>query len=238
MSANGPGPGVGRGWLGYLLAGLVAVVGYYLIPAHGAGVAARVAVYCITSGSAAVAVLLGVAKNRPGARLPWLLLGLSQVVYAAADSTFYIRHYLLNLTDYPSLADPLYLRHYPMVVVALLLLIRRRTPGRDLPSVLDASVLAVVAAMLSWLYLIAPNARLEAPLMVKLASVAYPVMDLAMLAVALRLILGVGRRSPSFYLLTTYLLAIFSADSVYVLQQLSGTYQAGNFLAAIWLFGN
>jgi two-component system cell cycle response regulator len=238
MSANGPGPGVGRGWLGYLLAGLVAVVGYYLIPAHGAGVAARVAVYCITSGSAAVAVLLGVAKNRPGARLPWLLLGLSQVVYAAADSTFYIRHYLLNLTDYPSLADPLYLGHYPMVVVALLLLIRRRTPGRDLPSVLDASVLAVVAAMLSWLYLIAPNARLDSPLLVTLTSVAYPVMDLAMLAVALRLILGLGRRSPSFYLLSTYLLAIFTADTVYVLQQLDGTYHAGNFLDAIWLFGN
>jgi diguanylate cyclase (GGDEF)-like protein/putative nucleotidyltransferase with HDIG domain len=238
MGTNGPSPGMGRAWLGYLVVGLVAIAGYYLIPAHGAGVAARVSVYCLTSASAAIAVLWGVLRNRPRPGTAWLLLGLSQVIYAAADSTFYIRHYILGLSDFPSAADPLYLGHYPLVVAALLLLIRRRTPGRDLPSALDASVLAVVAAMLSWLYLIAPYARLEAPLLVKLASVAYPVMDLAMLAVALRLILGVGRRSPSFYLLTAYLLAIFTADTVYVLQQLDGSYQTGNFLDAIWLSGN
>jgi diguanylate cyclase (GGDEF)-like protein len=229
---------MGRAWLGYLVVGLVAIGGYYLIPAHGPGIAARVAVYCLTSASAAIAVLWGVLRHRPRPRSAWLLLGASQVIYAAADSTFYIRHYLLGLVDYPSAADPLYLGHYPLVVAALLLLIRRRTPGRDLPSVIDASVLAVVAALLSWLYLIAPQARSEAPLLVKLTSVAYPVMDLAMMAVALRLILGVGRRSPSFYLLTGYLLAIFSADTVYVLQQLNGSYQAGNFLDAIWLTGN
>jgi two-component system cell cycle response regulator len=238
MGANGPRPGMGRAWLGYLVAGLVAIIGYYLIPAHGAGVAARVSVYCLTSASAAVAVLWGVLRNRPRPATAWLLLGLSQVIYAAADSTFYVRHYFLNLTDYPTVADLLYLGHYPLVVAALVLLVRHRTPGRDLPSVLDASMLAVVAALLSWLYIIAPYARLDAPQLAKLASVTYPVMDLAMLAVALRLILGVGRRSPSFYLLITYLLAIFSADTVYVLQQLHLNYQTGNFLDAIWLFGN
>jgi two-component system, cell cycle response regulator len=238
MTSNGPRPVVGRAWLGYLTVGLVAIAGYYLIPAHGAGVPARVAVYCLTSASAAVAVLVGVVVNRPRPRTPWLLLGLSQVVYAAADSTFYIRHYLLNLMDYPSAADPLYLGHYPLIVVALLLLIRRRTPGRDLPSVIDASVLAVVAAMLSWLYLIGPQARADLPMLVKLTSVAYPVMDLAMLAVALRLILGVGRRSPSFALLSMNLVGILTADTLYVLQQLNLTYQAGNFLDAIWLSGN
>src|SRR5690349_24845727 len=187
MTSNGPRPVVGRAWLGYLTVGLVAIAGYYLIPAQGAGVPARVAVYCLTSASAAVAVLIGVRVNRPRPRTPWLLLGLSQVVYACADSTFYIRHYLLNLMDYPSAADPLYLGHYPLIVVALLLLIRRRTPGRDIPGLLDAAVLAVVAAMLSWLYLIAPQARADLPALVKLTSVAYPVMDLATLPVALGL---------------------------------------------------
>lgn len=238
MGANGPRPGMGRAWLGYLSAGLVAIVSYYVIPAHGPGIAARVSVYCLTSASAALAVLWVVLRHRPRPRAAWLLLGLSQVIYAAADSTFYIRHYLLGLMDYPSVADPLYLGHYPLVVAALLLLIRRRTPGRDLPSVLDASMLAVVAALLSWLYLIAPQARADMAALAKLTSVAYPVMDLAMLAVALRLILGVGRRSPSFYLLTAYLLAIFSADTMYVLQQVNLSYRAGNFLDAIWLSGN
>ncbi|HEU5473461.1 MAG TPA: diguanylate cyclase [Actinophytocola sp.] len=238
MSANGPRPGMGRAWLGYLAAGAGAIVGYYLIPAAGAGIPGRVAVYCLISASAAVAVCTGVLVHRPRPALPWLLLGASQVVYAAADSTFYISHYLLGRTGFPSWADPLYLGHYPLVVLAMVLLIRRRSPGRDVPSVLDASVLAVVAAMLSWLYLIAPQTRTGAPMLVTVTSVAYPVMDLVMLAAALRLILGGGRRSPSFVLLAGYLLAIFTADTVYVLQQLTGSYHAGNFLDAIWLSGN
>jgi two-component system, cell cycle response regulator len=227
-----------QAWLGYLVLGGLAIVVYYLIPARGTGITVRVVVYCLISASAAVAVLVGVIRNQPHSRLAWILLGASQAVYAAADCTFYIRHYVLGLVDYPSVADPFYLGHYPLVVAALMMLIRRRTPGRDIPGVLDAAVLAVVAAMLSWLFLIAPQARLDVPLLVKVTSVAYPVMDLAMLAVALRLILGAGRRPASFYLLCAYLLAIFTADTLYVQQQLAGTYQTGNWLDAIWLTGN
>lgn len=238
MSAHGPRPLSGRAWLGYLAVGLAAITAYYLIPRAGAGVAARVVVYCLTSTSAAVVVLWAAVRNRAGARVPWLMLGLSQVVYSLADCTFYVNHYLLGLTGFPSPADVFYLGHYPLVVVALVLLIRRRSPGRDLPGLLDASVLAVVAAMLSWLYLIGPRARLDQPMLVTLASVGYPVMDLAMFVVALRLFLGTGRRTGSFALLSANLLAILTADTLYVLQQLNGTYQAGNFLDAIWLGGN
>ncbi|RKT54925.1 diguanylate cyclase [Saccharothrix australiensis] len=238
MSANGPRPVSGRAWLGYLAAGTAAVVVYYAIPRQGAGIAARVVLYCLTSLSAAVMVLLAARREQDGARLPWLLLGSSQVVYATADMTFYVHHYLLGRTGFPSPADAFYLGHYPLTVAALLLLIRRRTPGRDLQSALDASVLAVVAAMLSWLYLIGPRARLDQPPLAMVASVAIPVMDLAMLVVALRLFMGTGKRTHSFLLLATSLLAILTADTLYVLQQLNGTYQAGNFLDAVWLGGN
>ncbi|WP_433259809.1 diguanylate cyclase [Actinosynnema sp. CS-041913] len=238
MSANGPRPASGRAWLGYLAVGLVAIACYYLIPRQGVGVAARVVMYCLTSTSAAAVVLWAALRHRAGPRAPWLLLGLSQVVYSIADCTFYIHHYLLGLTGFPSPADAFYLGHYPLTVAALLLFIGRRTPGRDLQSALDASVLAVVAAMLSWLYLIGPRARLDQPLLVTVTSVAFPVMDLAMLAVALRLVMGTGKRSGSFALLAANLLAILTADTLYVVQQLNGTYHAGNFLDAIWLGGN
>ncbi|MEU4804076.1 diguanylate cyclase [Actinosynnema sp. NPDC023587] len=238
MSANGPRPTSGRAWLGYLTAGLVAIACYYAIPREGLGIAARVVMYCLTSTSAAVVVLWTALRLRTDARLPWLLIGSGQVVYSIADCTFYINHYLLGQTGYPSPADAFYLGHYPLTVAALLLLIGRRTPGRDVQSALDASVLAVVAAMLSWLYLIGPRARLDQPVLVTAASVAYPVMDLAMLAVAIRLLLGTGKRSGSFGLLAVNLLAILTADTLYVVQQLNGTYQAGNFLDAIWLGGN
>jgi diguanylate cyclase (GGDEF)-like protein len=225
-------------WAAYLGVGLAVVVGYFLALSLDAPAFVKVLVYCLVSASSAVAVLYGCYRYRPEPMLPWLLLGLGQVVYAAADTSFYVMHYLTGDTRYPALADALYLAHYPMVVAGLLLLIRLRTPGRDLPSLLDAALLAVVAGMLSWLYIMTPTAQAQVPTLTKIVSLAYPMMDLAMFAVALRLILGVGRRPAAFFLLSANLLAILAADSVYVLQQLSGTYTTGNYLDAIWLTGN
>ncbi len=225
-------------WAAYLVAGLVVVVAYYVALASDAPGLTRVLLYSVVSTSSAVAVLYGCYRYRPKPLLPWLLLGFGEVVYAAADTSFYVTHYIFGDTAYPALADVFYLAHYPMVVAGLVLLIRLRTPGRDLPGLLDAALLAVAMGMLSWLYLLSPTAQTQVPTLAKAASLAYPMMDLAMFAVALRLILGAGRRPMAFLLLSTNLLAFFAADSIYVLQQLSGTYSAGNFLDAIWLTGN
>ena len=225
-------------WLIYLLVGLAVVAGYYAVPATGAGREVRIALYCLASGSAAVAVLVGVGWHRPRLRVPWLLLGASQVVYAVADATFYISHYVFGVRAFPYISDVLYLAHYPLVVAGLVLLIRRRTPGRDLPGLLDAASLAVAASMLIWLYLIGPLARTGMSPLAKIASLGYPAMDLAMLTVGLRLILGGGRRPVSFLLLVGNLLLIFTADMVYGWQQLTFSYKTGNYLDAIWLLGN
>jgi diguanylate cyclase (GGDEF)-like protein len=226
-------------WAGYLATGLVVVVAYFIARGLDAPALTQVVLYAGVSASSAVAVLFGCFHHRPKPMLPWLLLGLGQAIYAAADTSFYVTHYLLLDQSFPALADLFYLSHYPMVVAGLVLLIRLRTPGRDLPSLIDAALLAVVAGMLSWLYILTPTAQAEAPtLLTKLASLGYPMMDLAMFAVALRLILGAGRRPAAFFLLSTNLLALLAADSIYVLQQLTGTYSAGNFLDAIWLTAN
>lgn len=92
--------------------------------------------------------------------------------------------------------------------------------------------------MLSWLYLIAPQAQADSPMLGKIVSVGYPMMDLAMFAVALRLVLGQGSRPVPFFLLSVNLAAFVAADTIYVVQQLNGTYVAGNFLDFMWLSGN
>ncbi|HWM03178.1 MAG TPA: diguanylate cyclase [Actinophytocola sp.] len=225
-------------WAAYLAFGLVIVITYYLAMAMDASALVRVLLYSMVSTSSAIAVMYGCYRNRPKPMLPWLLLGFGELIYAAADTSFYVTHYIFDDPSFPAIADVFYLAHYPMVVAGLVLLIRLRTPGRDLPGLLDAALLAVVAGMLSWLYLMTPTAQAQVPTLAKLASLAYPMMDLAMFAVALRLILGAGRRPAAFFLLSANLLAFFAADSIYVLQQLSGTYTAGNFIDAIWLAGN
>ncbi|MBM7773422.1 diguanylate cyclase (GGDEF)-like protein [Actinokineospora baliensis] len=225
-------------WALYLAVGAVLVVGYYLAPVTAGGFPLRVVLYCLISTSAAVAVCTGMVWHRPRPALPWLLIAASQLVYALADAIFYISHYVFDVTAYPSLADPFYLAHYPLAVAGIVLLIRRRTPGHGVAGLLDAGTLAVVAAMLSWLYVLGPQTRLGAPLLVEVVSLGYPVMDLALMTVALGLLLGRGSRPPAFFLFIGWLAAIMTADTIYVVQQLNGTFQAGNFLDAIWLTGN
>jgi diguanylate cyclase (GGDEF)-like protein len=228
-----------RLWLAYLSAGTAGILAYFLVPAHEAGLQARVAAYCVISASAAAAIWHGTDRYRPQARSPWLLLAAGQVAYAVADVAFHSAHYMLDGSgSYPSTANLVYLGHYPLVVAGLMLLIRRRTAGRDLPGLLDAAVIAVAAALLSWQFVISIQVREDESALTKIACAAYPVMDLLLLAVALRLLLAAGRRPPAFYLLVASLFASFGADTAYVLQMLHGSYRVGNLLDAVWLAGN
>ncbi|MGX7826166.1 diguanylate cyclase [Actinokineospora sp. 24-640] len=225
-------------WASYLGFGALLICVYYAAPVWHGTVPTRVVIYCAVSASAAGALLWGLLRYRPRPVLPWVLLGLSQGVYALADLTFYLSHYVFGNTTYPSFADIGYIGHYPLAVAGLVLLIRGRLSGRDLPGLLDALSLTAVAALLSWVVIIGPQTRSDTSMLVKLTSLAYPVMDLALLLVALRFIFAGGRRGGAFVLLVGWLAAIMAADTIYVLQRLSGDYAAGNFLDAIWLAGN
>jgi diguanylate cyclase (GGDEF)-like protein len=130
-----------------------------------------------------------------------------------------------------------YLSAYPLLAAGLLLMVRYRTPGWDAPSIIDAGIISLSAALLSWLFLISPTAfaaDMSEP--ARVVSAAYPVMDLLLLAVAARLLLGAGARTTSFRLLTAGLVLLLVADTGYGVQNLLGTYRDGNILDAGWMF--
>jgi len=94
-----------------------------------------------------------------------------------------------------SIADVSYLSCYALTVVGLLLLIRRRNPGHDWASLIDSAVVTIGLALLSWIFLIAPLAHNTAlPLGTKLVAIAYPLADILVLGVAVRLAVGTGQR--------------------------------------------
>jgi len=213
---------------------------YYLVPAVSLLPAwtPRLVLYQGLSISAAVAILAGVQQHRPPQRRPWYLLAVSQFLYASADAAFYVAHDVLHQEQFPALADLLYLSHYPILIAGLLLLVRQRTPSEDRASLIDASVIALAAGLLSWLFLIGPLALgsdAQLSILGKVASVAYPVADLLVFAVAVRLLVGPGTRPVSYWLLSASLLVVLTTDTVYVLMQLTGTYTTGNVLDASWL---
>ena len=108
-------------------------------------------------GASAVAVaLIGVWRNRPERRLPWVLMAIGQASFVAGD-LLWNWYEFIGEDPFPSMADVLYLAGYPFIVVGLLMMIRRRVGDGDRGGLLDAAILTTAAAILSWTFLIQPQ---------------------------------------------------------------------------------
>jgi signal transduction histidine kinase len=228
-------------WLRYVAIGSVAALLYLGIPG-GIPLPAlvpRLLLYQGVSASAVVALVVGVRRHRPSNPMPWYLLIAGQAVYLLADLTFYTLHDLLHQKQFPSLADVLYIGHYPFVVLAVLQLARSRSQG-DREGLLDASIIAIGVGVLSLIFLIEPAVAASGqPILMRAAAAAYPILDMLVVAVAARLVVGMGLRRPAFYLLTSSLAVLLATDTAYVYLQLNDSYQidtlTGRLLDAGWL---
>jgi hypothetical protein len=158
--------------------------------------------------SSPLLILVAVRVHKPERRLPWILFAVGQMLFIAGDVIAYnyekFSHVMPGVfkltpdgTPFPSWGDPFYLGVYPCLIGGVLLLIRSRMAGRDRASLIDALMLAIGTGALSWVYLISPLANSDSPTIVKLVSMAYPIMDLLLVAALIRLTVGTGRRPPS-----------------------------------------
>lgn len=99
--------------------------------------------------------------------------------------------------------------------------VRRRTPGWDLPSLLDTAIIAVGAGPLGWIYLVEPLAGNDVlSRAAKVLQGAYPLMDLVLLVLAARLLLGSGSRPVSLVLVIAAIVLLLAADTGYALTDL------------------
>jgi len=202
---------------------------YYLFPGQ------KLVFWSLIGFSAAAAVLVGMLRNRPRRRTPWVLVSIALAVFTAGD-TYYlvltqIRH---EVNPFPSFADILYLAMYPLLIVAMLLLPRSST-GRDRAGVLDALVLTAGFGLISWIFLISPNLQQEsASTLAKLTSVAYPISDLLFLLVGARLLYAV-RFSPAVSLMAVGGVSLLITDVAYGLSQLNQTWNLGGPIDFGWI---
>jgi diguanylate cyclase (GGDEF)-like protein/PAS domain S-box-containing protein len=187
--------------------------------------------------SACIAIVVGVRKHKPLTRLPWHLIALGQSLFVAGDVLAYnYRAFFGKALPFPSIADPLYLMVYPVTIAGLLLLIRKRDPGRDWTILVDAAIVTIGLGLLSWIFLIAPYA--DDPTLhlgTKLVSIAYPLGDILMLGVGVRMAVGSGRRSLAYYMIISAIGAVTITDSIYGWIQLHGTYDPGDLLDGGWI---
>src|SRR4051812_30492572 len=204
-----------RWWLWFLVGGAVCIALYYLLPLTKPPAVATDLMALVFPIAATTAVVPGIRLHRPARRRPWVLLAAGEGCNLLGDLIGTIQRNVFHVDPYPSLADVGYLAAYPVIGAALVLLVRRRTPGSHKPALIDASVLSVALGLLWWLYLIRPMTTAGGTSLERAVSVAYPVADMLLLAVALRLALGVGARTVSFALLVGSLMMTLLTDVVY-----------------------
>jgi signal transduction histidine kinase len=217
----------------FLAVELVLAAGYFVLSPS----ALRAVVYCAIELGTVAALVIGARIWRPSRPLAWYLLAGGQLSFTIGDAINYTYEWVLHLeAPYPSVADGFYLACYLLLAAGLLLLVRGRAPGRDWASLIEATIIATGIGMLSWVFLIGPNVRVPGlALPQRLVSIAYPLCDVLLLAVAVRLWRTGGHSTAASRLLALGLAALLVGDTVYGLSLLAGDWQVGGPVDAVWV---
>jgi HPt (histidine-containing phosphotransfer) domain-containing protein len=182
-----------------------------------------VVIRVLVGWSAAVSVLLGIRRHRPagapafGAFAFGIFVNVTGILVERILAT-------LNPDDFPpTWADACWLAIYPALILGMALLIRRRGKTRDWSALVDTTIITVGLGLLSWVFLIRPQAtHIDTTLFGRAVLTAYPVGDLVVLALMVRLLLGGGSRAPAFGLVVAALVSLLWADLVWALVSRQG----------------
>ncbi len=220
------------GWSIYLGIGLVSIAVYLqlsgLIQAFS---------YELFGLSAVLAIIAGVRSFQPARPSPWLLVACGLTMLVVGD--LIINGYepvLGQPLPFPSIADAFFLAGNLTVVAALVLLIQTRVPGGDRGGLIDAAIIATAAGVLSWVFLMNPYASDPTLSMSqRLVSMAYPLIDVLMLAVVARLVFSPGFWPLSLRLVLLAIVSTLVADVIYAELVLTTGYSSGDWVDGIWL---
>ena len=134
----------------FLVGGGAAIAAYPFLSSDGQSIA------YLVIGLASVAAMYVGARLRPrGKRLPWYLFAAGFLCEIGGDAVFTV--YELGLDrepPLPSVADVLYLAGYPMIVLAIVLLLRELGGHTSRVALLDTAIVAVAIATVQWMFFV------------------------------------------------------------------------------------
>ena len=194
----------------------------------------------------AAMIVAGIRHRRPERPATWWLFALGVFGNATGILVEWVLTRFGGDPGFPSWADVAYLSLYPVVAVGLVLLIRRRTAHRDWSSLVDATTLTTGMGLLAWVFMVKPAAADPSiGLLGHIVSVAYPVGDIVLLAMTVRLMISGSGSNTSFRLVCGALVAFLAGDGAWaVVNQLgwepgpmAHKLLADVFLAGYLLFG-
>jgi len=220
-------------WIAVLAVGFFLVGVFFIMP----GEYGHASVYSVI-GIASATVILIRARTMSKGRLPWLLLGSMQLLWAVGD-LIWVGYEVIGMPlPYPSIADLFYLAAYPIGMIGFVLYVRRRAGTHASGVLKDATIFALLAGLSAWQLLVQPYIEISG---LKnsgdIVGISYPIMDALLLAVSAALFVGPGANSAANRFLLIGVTGVLFADWMYSFGLLNGTYYEAIWYDAAWLIG-
>jgi diguanylate cyclase (GGDEF)-like protein/PAS domain S-box-containing protein len=210
-------------WL-YVALNVPLVVAVFCLPRY------HVYLWGLLGLGSAAAIVVGIVRNQPAHRSAWVVIAMGVTTFAFGDITYdVLTEFLHQVNPFPSVADVFYLATYLGLATGLVLMIRaRRMREGEGGAALDALIVTSGLGALSWIYLIQPYVHAsDMTFFAKVTSIAYPLGDILLLCVLVRLVFGAGTRGTSVRLLMLGAVGVLGADCVYGWIQLHGSWKVG-----------
>jgi signal transduction histidine kinase/DNA-binding response OmpR family regulator len=173
----------------------------------------------------ASALLLVLALRMPiEVRGIWLTFWCYQALTVIADIVYDYQRLTLDEPPFPGPADALYLLTYGFAFVGLAMLAARISERRNLEAGIDSAIIGLAMLAVVGFFIILPIVGgYEALNLEALTSVAYPILDVFVLAALIRLFLVPRRRNPALLALSVSMFLFLLVDLVYNYIYATGT---------------
>jgi diguanylate cyclase (GGDEF)-like protein len=188
--------------------------------------------------AAGLAALLKADAER-AERAAWLLIGAALVTWGAAEIYWTAALEGDPTVPIPSPADAAYLAYYPLAAAGLLQLVRTHWSTLDWRLWTDALIATLGTAAIGAAAIFEFVAdRTSGSLLERATTLAYPLGDIAMLALVVGVIALTGwRPGRTWTLLLLGLAALAAADAAYTLAENGSTIPGGDWIEPLYLLG-
>jgi hypothetical protein len=187
---------------------------------------------------AAAACLAGAARATRG-RAPWLFVALGLASWAVGNTLWSIRFGPATIGPATSISDVFWLAWYPLIGVALVLLVRERVPAFELHRWIDGVVVMLLVAT-PWvaLFLEPAAAHSHTSTLATVVAFAYPLGDAVIVGATLGVFaLMLWRPGRMWLTLGSGLVLMGVADAMYSLQSLGHSYDHSRVYDAVLVAG-
>ncbi|WP_051713382.1 GGDEF domain-containing protein [Spirillospora albida] len=140
---------------------------------------------------ALVTAVIGVRRWRPDATRAWWFVIVGATLCLSADLLYDLYLRLWKTDPFPSIADVLYLAGYVFYGAGLMIMVRRRA-AKDRGDLIDAAIIAGGLGLMVWVFMVVPTVQEDGSLPARVVSLAYPLLDLFLLVLLVRLLTGRG----------------------------------------------